>query len=79
MLLRFVVNLVLFGPTFETPINTEKAPAQGIIFHKEGKIIITEKFINVQSLVPTNLYSTSTSRDSTSPTLNKMGYKISVL
>ena len=52
MLLKFVVNLVLFWPTFETPINTEEALAQGIIFHKEGKILITEKFINAEFLVP---------------------------
>ena len=50
MLLKFVVNLVLFWPTFETPINTEEALAQGIIFHKEGKILITEKFINAEFL-----------------------------
>ena len=53
MLLTLVLNLVLFGPTFETPINTEEALAQGIIFHKEGKILITEKFIiNAEFLVP---------------------------
>ena len=52
MLLTLVLHLVLFGPTFETPINTEEALAQAIIFHKEGKIIITEKFINAEFLVP---------------------------
>ena len=52
MLLTFVMNLVLFGPIFETPINKEEALAQGIIFYKEGKILITEKFINVEFLVP---------------------------
>ena len=52
MLLTIVLNLILFGPTFETPINTEAALDKGIIFHKEGKILITEKFINVEFLVP---------------------------
>ena len=52
MLLTLVLNLVLFGPTFETPINAEEALAQGIIFHKEGKILITENFINAEFLVP---------------------------
>ena len=52
MLLTIVLNLVLFGPTFENPINTEAALDKGIIFHKEGKILITEKFINVEFLVP---------------------------
>ena len=52
MLLTIVINLILFGPTFETPINTEEALAQGIIFHKKGKIPITEKFINAEFLVP---------------------------
>ena len=52
MLLTIVLNLLLFGPTFETPINTEAALDKGIIFHKEGKILITEKFINVEFLVP---------------------------
>ena len=52
MLLTIVINLVLFGPTFETPINTEEALTQGIIFHKEGKILINEKFINAEFLVP---------------------------
>ena len=51
MLLTLVLNLVLFGPTFETPINTEEA-LTGLIFHKEGKILITEKFINAEFLVP---------------------------
>ena len=52
MLLTFVVNLVLFGPTFETPINTEEVLAGGIVFQKEGKIRITERFTNVEFLVP---------------------------
>ena len=52
MLLTIVLNLVLFGPNFETPINTEEALAKGIIFHKEGKILSTEKFINAEFLVP---------------------------
>ena len=52
MLLTIVINLVLIGPTFETPTKTEEALAQGIIFHKEGKILITEKFINAEFLVP---------------------------
>ena len=56
MLLTLVLNLVLFGPTFETPVNTEKALAQGIIFHKEGKILITEKLINAEFLVPFRRY-----------------------
>ena len=51
MLLTIILNLVLFGPTFDTPINTEADLAQGIIFHKEGKILITEKFINAEFLV----------------------------
>ena len=52
MLLTIVLNFVLFGPTFETPSSTEEALAQGIIFHKEGKILITEKFINAEFLIP---------------------------
>ena len=52
MLLTLLLNLVLFGPTFETPIYAEEALAQGIIFHKEGKFPITEKFINAEFLVP---------------------------
>ena len=51
MLLTFVINLVLFGLNCETLINTEEALAQGIIFHKEGEILITEKFINAEFLV----------------------------
>ena len=51
MLLAIVVNLVLLGLTFETPINIEEAVTQSIIFHKEGKILITEKIINVEFLV----------------------------
>ena len=35
-----------------TPINTEEALAPGKIFHKEEKIVITEKFINAEFLVP---------------------------
>ena len=56
MLLAIVLNLVLFGPTFETPINAEEELAQGKIFHKEGKILITEKFINAEFLVPVPRY-----------------------
>ena len=52
MLLTFVINLLIFEPTFETPINTEKALEQGIIFHMEGKIVITEKLVNAEFLVP---------------------------
>ena len=59
MLLTFVENLLLFGLTFETPINTDKAQAQGIIFYKEGKILITEKFINVEFLVPFPRYNST--------------------
>ena len=52
MLLTIVLNLVLFGPTFETPIITGEVLAQGKIFHKEGKILITEKFKNAEFVVP---------------------------
>ena len=51
MLLTIVINLVFFCPTFETPINREEALAHGIIFHKKGKIFITEKLINAEFLV----------------------------
>ena len=51
MLLTIVINLVLLGPTFEISTNTEDALFQGIIFHKEGKILITEKCINAEFLV----------------------------
>ena len=43
MLLILVVNLALFGPTLETPINTEETLAQGIIFNNEAQMLITEK------------------------------------
>ena len=56
MFLTIVLNFVLFGSTFKTPINTEEALAQGTIFHKEGKILITEKFINAEFLVPFRRY-----------------------
>ena len=52
MLLTFVINLeLLFGASFETPINTEEGLTQAIIFHKDGKILITDKFINVEFLI----------------------------
>ena len=70
MLLTFVVNLVLFGPTFETPTNTEEVLAGGIVFQKEGKIRITERFTNVEFLVH---------EDSTSRTLYKVDFAIRVL
>ena len=82
MLLTIVINLVLFGPTFETPTNTEEALAQGIIFHEEKKILITEKFINAEFLVPfprIQLFGTTPSRDPTSRTLNEMDYTVRVL
>ena len=52
MLLTIVINLVFFYPTFETAINTEEALAQGIIFQKKRKILVTEKFINAEFFVP---------------------------
>ena len=51
MILTILLTLVLFGSTFGTPINTEEALAQEIIFHKEEKILITEKFTNAEFLV----------------------------
>ena len=74
MLLTIVFNLVLFGPTFETPINTEAAVAQGIIFHKDGKILITEKFINVEFLVPFPRYN-FTKRQQVETLLNELSQK----
>ena len=52
MILIIVLTLVLFGSTFETPINREEALAQDLNFYKEGKILTTEKFINAEFLVP---------------------------
>ena len=74
MLLTIVLNFVLFGPLFETPINTEAALAQGIIFHKEGKILITEKFINVEFLVPFPRYN-FTIRQQVENLLNELSQK----
>ena len=81
MLLTIVINLVLFGPTFETPINTEEALAQEIIFHREGKILITEvhKCGVFSPVSPLQFYSTKPSRDPTSRTLNEMDYSVRVL
>ena len=59
MLLAIVVILVFLGLTFETTINIEEAVTQGIIFHKDGKILITEKFINVEFLVPFPRYNST--------------------
>ena len=74
MLLTIVLSLVLFGPSFETPINTEAALTQGIIFHKEGKILITEKFINVEFLVPFPRYN-FTIRQQVETLLNELSDK----
>ena len=74
MLLTIVLHLVLFGPTFETPINTEAALAHGIIFHKERKILITEKFINVEFLVPFPRYN-FTIRQQVETLLNELSKK----
>ena len=75
MLLTIVLNLVLFGPTFENPINTEAALDKGIIFHKEGKILITEKFINVEFLVPFPRYN-FTIRQQVETLLNELSKKL---
>ena len=74
MLLTIVLHLVLFGPTFETPINPEAALTQGIIFHKEGKILITEKFINAEFLVPFPRYN-FTIRQQVETLLNELSKK----
>ena len=69
-----MLHLVLFGPTFETPINTEAALTQGIIFHKEGKILITEKFLNAEYLVPFPCYN-FTIRQQVETLLNELSMK----
>ena len=74
MLLTIVLNLLLFGPTFETPINTEAALDKGIIFHKEGKILISEKFINLEFLVPFPRYN-FTIRQQVETLLNELSKK----
>ena len=74
MLLTIVLNLLPFGPTFETPINTEAALDKGIIFNKEGKILITEKFINVEFLVPFPRYN-FTIRQQVETLLNELSKK----
>ena len=74
MLLTIVLNLLLFGPTFETPINTEAALDKGIIFHEEEKILITEKFINVKFLVPFPRYN-FTIRQQVETLLNELSKK----
>ena len=68
MLLTFVVNLALFGPNFETQINNEEKLAPGIIFHKEGKILITKKIHQrrvLSSVSPLLFYGSTTNRDTT--------------
>ena len=74
MILTIVLNLVLFGPTFENPINTAAALDKGIIFHKEGKILITEKFNNVELLVPFPRYN-FTIRQQVETLLNELSKK----
>ena len=74
MILTIVLNLVLFGLTFENPINTAAPLDKGIIFHKERKILITEKFINVEFLVPFPRYN-FTIRQKVETLLNELSLK----
>ena len=68
MLLPFVLDLVLFGLIFETPIKTEEALAQRIIFYKKWKDPYHRKIHQCRDFSPVSplqFHGSTTCRDAT--------------